>query len=244
VSAPTHAQAHVGNRPPSLEGVSLDPTDAVKVGQPVVAVPTARDPDGDAIHFRYEWRVNGQPAHEDHERFSTAGLHRGDRIQARVVASDGEAESPPFDSPAVSVANSPPQITSNPQQVQIQDGTYHYAVEARDPDGDSNLRYKLVKGPQGARIDPVMGEFTWQPTREQVGTHAVEVSVDDGHGGETHQTFELTVREALAKAGDDATAEPQPRRYNGRARAAAAAKAVEEQEQAAPQLQPPAAAQE
>jgi hypothetical protein len=245
MSAPAHAETHVGNRPPSLEGVTLDPPNSVKIGQPLVAVATARDPDGDPIHFRYEWRVNGQPVHEDGDHFSTAGLHRGDRIEARVVASDGQAETPPFDSAAVSVANSPPQITSNPQQVQIQDGTYHYSVEARDPDGDRGLRYKLIKGPAGARIDPVMGEFTWQPTRDQVGTHSIEVSVEDGHGGETHQTFELTVREALAKASDDSGAAPQPNRYNGRARAAAAAKKAEDElQQAPPQLQPPAAAQE
>jgi len=245
VSPPAHADAHVGNRAPSLEGVALDPASSVKIGEPVVAVATARDPDGDPIHFRYEWRVNGQPVHEDGERLSTAGLHRGDRISARVVASDGEGESPPFDSQPVSVANSAPLITSSPQQVQIQEGTYHYAVEARDPDGDHNLRYKLVKGPEGAHIDPVMGEFTWQPTRDQVGTHSIEVSVDDGHGGETHQTFELTVRDAVAKAGDDSSPDTTAKRYNGRARAAAAAKATEQQlQQAPPDLQPPAAAQE
>jgi len=244
-SAPAHAEARVGNRPPSMEGVSLDPPNSVKIGEPVVAVATARDPDGDSLRFRFEWRVNGQPVHAEGDHFPTAGLHRGDRIEARVVASDGEAESLPFDSGAVSVGNSPPQITSNPQQVEIQDGTYHYAVEARDPDGDRNLRYKLVKGPAGARIDPVVGEFTWQPTRDQVGTHSIEISVDDGHGAETHQTFELTVREAVAKAGDDSGAAAQSRHYNGRARAAAAAKAEDEKQQnAPPELQPPAAAQE
>ena len=245
-SAPATASTRVGNRPPALDNVALDPAESVRIGQPLVAVATARDPDGDAVHFRYEWRVNGQPTREDHERFATGALHRGDRVEVRVVASDGEAESPPVDSPAVQVANTAPEITSTPDTIQTSDGAFHYTVEARDPDGDRNLHYRLVKAPEGAHIDPLLGEFVWQPTREQVGTHAVEVAVEDGHGGETHQKFELTVRETVANAGaDDAGAAAKPRLYNGRARAAAAAKAAQEQEQQAPpQLQPPAAAQQ
>src|SRR5262249_8628627 len=245
-SPPASARTRVGDRPPLLEKVTLDPPDSVRIGQPLGAGPIAHDPDGDTVRFRYEWRVNGKPASEEHERFSTGSLKRGDKIEVRVVASDGDQETPPADSPAVQVANSAPQITSTPDTIQTSDGSFRYTVEARDPDGDVNLRYRLVKGPEGARIDPMLGEFVWQPTREQVGTHAVEVAVEDGHGGETHQKFELTVRESVANAGsDDAGAPAKPRLYNGRGRAAAAAKAEQEkQEQAPPQLQPPAAAQE
>jgi len=245
-SPPASARTRVGNRAPMLEKVVLDPPDSVRIGQPLVAVPIASDPDGDAIRYRYEWRVNGKPVSEERERFSTASLKRGDKIEVRVVAGDGDAESPPMDSPPVQVANSAPMITSTPDTIQTSDGAFRYTVEARDPDGDTNLRYRLVKGPQGAHVDPLLGEFVWQPSRDQVGTHEVEVAVEDGHGGETHQKFELTVRESVANAGsDDGSTPAKPRLYNSRARAAAAAKAEQEKQQnAPPELQPPAAAQE
>jgi hypothetical protein len=242
-SAPMRAEARVGNRPPVLVSIRLDPPDNVKIGKDVIAVPEARDPDGDPIRFRYEWRVNGKLVPGDRERLATNGLKRGDRIEARVVASDGDEQSPPSDSAPVAVANTPPQITSTPGRAASPDGVFRYTVEARDPDGDSNLRYRLASGPDGAHIDPVLGELVWQPTRDQVGTHPIEVVVDDGHGGETHQKFEVNVREVLAKqqdgGGDDAAAAPPARTgAYGRARAAAMKRQQEQQQQ---QAEPPAA---
>jgi hypothetical protein len=241
-SEPMHVRARVGNRPPVLTSVKLDPPDAVRIGKEVVAVPDAHDPDGDAIHFRYEWRVNGQPVRGDRERFATNGLHRGDHIEARVVASDGDEQSPPSDSPVVQVANTAPLITSTPPTSAGTDGSFRYAVEARDPDGDVNLRYRLGNAPAGAHIDPVMGEFTWKPTRDQVGTQTIEVVVEDGHGGETHQKFEVSVREVVANQGDEG-ASPQPKMVYGRARAAAQKKQQQQQDQEQEQApaEPPAA---
>ena len=86
------------------------------------------------------------------------------------------------------------------------DGVYRYAVEVADPDGDTNLRFKLTKAPEGARVDPVLGEITWQPTFAQTGTHAIEVVVSDGKGGEASQRFEVSVKEV----GGDAAAKPAP----------------------------------
>src|SRR5690606_16472747 len=93
-SEPARAEARVGNRPPALLGVHVEPAEGVKVGSELVAVAQARDADDDRVDFSFAWRVNGRPTEATGERFSTAGLKRGDTVQVRVVASDGEADTP------------------------------------------------------------------------------------------------------------------------------------------------------
>jgi hypothetical protein len=193
-SQPAVAAGRVGNRAPHLESVKLEPAEGVKVGGELVAVPLAEDPDGDGLRFATSWRVNGRAVEGSGERFSTAGLKRGDRVQARVTASDGDSETSPVDSDPVALGNSAPTITSTPSGVSA-DGRFRYAVEAEDPDGDRNLRYRLATGPEGAAVDPLLGEVTWSATGKDAGTHAFEVVVSDGHGGETKQRFEVAVKE-------------------------------------------------
>lgn len=203
-SVPAAAEGAVANRAPELVGVRIDPFEGVKIGTELVAVPDARDPDGDGVDFSYHWRVNGRPVEgATGERFSTSSLKRGDSIQVRVVASDGSAETPPLDSAPVLVGNSAPVITSLPGGVSA-DGEFRYAVQTSDPDGDRNLRFRLEQGPEGARMDPVLGEVAWSARRDHVGRHAFEVVVTDGHGGEVRQRFEVEVREVPRTAGDAA----------------------------------------
>lgn len=204
-SDPVHAQARVANRAPTLLGVRVDPAEGLKVGSELVAVPDGRDADGDTLSFSYSWRVNGRPVEAKGERFSTAQLARGDRVQVRAVASDGSAETPPLDSAPVVLGNSAPLITSTPGGVSA-DGAFRYAVQARDPDGDRNLRYRLEQGPPGAQVDAVIGEVSWTASRDSVGKHTFEVVVQDGQGGEARQRFDVEVREVPTTAGADAEA--------------------------------------
>lgn len=208
-SPPARDEARVANHAPELLGVRIEPFEGVKVGTELVAVPDARDPDEDGVDFRHRWRVNGRPVEgATGERFSTADLKRGDSVQVRVTATDGDAETPPLDSAPVLVGNSAPAIISTPGGVSA-DGGFHYAVQTSDPDGDRNLRFRLEQGPEGARVDPVLGEVSWSASRDHVGKHAFEVVVEDGHGGEARQRFEVDVREVprtAAGAGDDAAA--------------------------------------
>lgn len=194
-SEPVTASARVGNRPPELLGVRIESPEDVKVGTELVAVADGRDGDGDAVAFRYRWRVNGRLVEgSEGERFPTAALARGDQVQVRVTASDGETETAPLDSAPVVLGNSAPAITSTPGGVSA-DGNFHYALQASDPDGDRNLRYELAQGPEGARVDPLLGEVSWMASREHVGKHVFEVVVKDGQGGEARQRFEVDVRE-------------------------------------------------
>jgi hypothetical protein len=198
-SEPVWASVTVRNRRPVVTGIGLRPLAEVPLGEPVVATVAARDPDGDPLEFHYEWSVNDRPLPEEGDTLRTDRLRRGDAIRLRVVASDGTDESAPIPSGVVRVGNAHPEILSSPEGVSS-DGSFRYAVQARDPDGDRNLRYELRKGPEGMKVNRIDGRVTWQATPEQAGSHAVEIVVEDSEGARTVQAFELVVR----------VADPQP----------------------------------
>jgi hypothetical protein len=197
-SESVHASTEVANRRPVLENVALQPVGSVLPGQPASATPVASDPDGDAIEFRFRWTVNEVPVEEqDGASFDTAGLAPGDEIRVRVVGSDGESESDAAWSGVLLVGNAAPEIVSRPAAVAAGE-PFRYVVEARDPEGDRNLRYQLRKGPAGMSINPILGELHWQPRSDQAGVHPVEIAVEDSQGARAVQTFELTVGQPAA----------------------------------------------
>jgi hypothetical protein len=197
-SAELRESTTVANAPPVVLGLRVDPQEEVARGATVLVSPHALDADGDPLEFRYRWTVNGRPLAERGESLSTAGLRRGDEILVEVVASDGDAESPRFVSAPVHVGNAPPAIVSSPG-AGFEGGVFRYRLEARDPDGDRGLRYRLLSGPAGMTVDPVLGEVQWKPRRDQTGTHTVDVAVEDPSGGSGAQKFEVTVREVEAE---------------------------------------------
>ena len=192
------ARARVGNRPPVLSAVTLEPFGDVRAGKVITATPLAKDPDNDTLTFTYAWTINGSAAGRE-RTLDTKGLKRGDRIQATVVASDGSSESRETSSPVLMLGNSPPSITQLPAS-RSDDGTFQYTFVARDPDGDRNLRFFLERGPDGMRIDPITGVLTWTPSADQAGVHPVEVGVKDSKGEGSTFTFQLTVRADTAPA--------------------------------------------
>ncbi len=192
-SEPARASTTVANRRPVLENVALQPIGAVLPGEPALATPVARDPDGDAVEFRFRWTVNQARVDAPEEAsFATAGLAPGDEIRVQVVASDGESESDAVWSGVLLVGNAAPEIVSTPAAVALGE-PFRYSVEARDPEGDRSLRYQLRKGPEGMSMNPILGEVHWQPRPEQAGVHAVEIAVEDSRGARVVQVFELTV---------------------------------------------------
>lgn len=202
-SEPRTASSRVGNQPPLVTSVRLDPGDGFRAGETIVAVVDVEDPDGDPVELSHQWFVNGLPVERDgtEPRLATAGLKRGDLVAVRVVAEDEDDESDPVTTASIKVGNTAPEITSMPPAGVSEDGVYAYAVEAKDADGDRSLRFALATAPEGARIDPLLGELSWKPSFAQAGTHPIEVVVSDGKGGETKQRFEVTVRAVTETAG-------------------------------------------
>jgi len=206
-SASETARVRVGNQRPDLVAVALRPEGDVNRGKPLTAVPAASDPDGDALSFSYRWMVNGTPVDETGDTLDTSELKRGDTVRLRVVANDGDADSNAIESPELRVANASPAIKSSPPAFEG-DGSYRYAIEAVDPDGDRTLRYRLAHAPDGMTIDAVGGLIEWKPSAASAGKHTVEVVVDDLQGGSANQIFELSVAVQEPPKDDAKTAPP------------------------------------
>lgn len=185
------AETRVQNRAPRLRGIKLDPAGRITAGGRISVDPSADDPDGDALEFEFTWWVNDRMADEDGPVLSTADLRRGDKVRVRVVATDGDQESDPIESPEIEVVNAAPVIVSQPQDAD--GGGFRYSVKAEDPDGDRVLRFSLAEAPEGMRVDSISGLVEWTPAQGQQGTFPVEVVVDDRHGGTVSQRFELTI---------------------------------------------------
>ena len=135
--------------------------------------------------------------------FATDELRRGDRLQARVRVTDGEAWSPVAESMTLTLANRPPRILEPPALERMAGGV-RGTLEAEDPDGDRTLRFRVVAGPPGLGVDPVTGVMSFKPPPGTVGTQAVEIAVADAYGAESALRFELTISNA------ETAARPQP----------------------------------
>jgi hypothetical protein len=194
------AATTIRNRPPRLKGARLEPSGALPPGGEVNVQAEAEDPDGDAVTLEYAWVVNGATTQETGASLFTAGLQRGDRILARVTASDGDDTGGSWISPELVVGNTPPEVVSQPTPPG-EDGVFRYAVRAEDPDGDRVLRFRLGAAPEGMSVDPRRGLVEWKPAAEQAGRHRVELVVADAQGGETVHAFELVVDPPAAAGG-------------------------------------------
>lgn len=204
-SEPVTAQTLVGNTRPVIQSVVFDPLGTIHRGQPVSARPIAADPDGDALDYEYKWWVNDRELSSTSDRLDTSRLKRGDEVRVEVVATDGYSRSNAVRSQPIRVENSPPQIVSTPANAGDA-STYLYHVEAKDPDGDLRLRFRLEQAPPGMVIDPISGSLSWTPPADATGSFPVEVVVDDLQGGKTSQRFTVEIGEAPAKPAAQKTA--------------------------------------
>ena len=109
-----------------------------------------------------------------------------------VIASDGDSDSAPVQSPIWIAANTPPEIVSVPGEFSS-DGVFRYAVEVRDADGDRGVELRLEETPEGMSFDPASSTLSWAPNTDQSGVHTFSITADDGHGGVVRQQVEVRV---------------------------------------------------
>ncbi|MBD2491385.1 Ig-like domain-containing protein [Aulosira sp. FACHB-615] len=91
-----------------------------------------------------------------------------------------------------SAINSPPTFLSQPTTTAMAGQKFRYKPIASDPDGDP-VSYSLKVGPDGMVIDPTTGLISWVPTANDLGLHDVILSVADGRGEQTLQSFQIKV---------------------------------------------------
>ena len=102
--------------------------------------------------------------------------------------------------------NHAPVITSSPALQATAGFAYAYQVRAQDADGDT-LEFLLDQSPAGATIDAATGLLRWNATT--LGTHPIVVTARDNQGGETSQSFDLTVLDNLPNDPPEITSLPR-----------------------------------
>jgi hypothetical protein len=188
------APVEIANRPPRLAGIELLPKKP-SGGDNLVASPRAEDPEGDDIQFAYRWLKNGEPIPGmTAATLPAEALARGDEITVEVTPRDLIDEGSSAISQGVQIENAPPAITSSPTFEVTPPNRYAYQVRAEDADDDVPLRYELVEGPAGMKIDVVSGELTWQVPRNARGSYTIELAVSDPHGGIATQRYSIDIR--------------------------------------------------
>lgn len=180
------------NRAPIIESTPI--IDA-QSGRSYIYDVEARDPDGDQLDYqltvapsgmtidRQTGLIHWQPTMNDN------GSHV---VEVDVYDGRNGRENQVFSLSVWSfLPNRPPVFTSVPPVNTSVNASYEYLAKARDPDGDS-LSYSLLSGPDSLTIDS-SGLVNWNPLAGQVGTFAVALQVDDGHGGLATQSFQIQV---------------------------------------------------
>jgi hypothetical protein len=84
--------------------------------------------------------------------------------------------------------------------------TVQFKVSATDPDKDP-LTFSSPRLPAGANFDPSSGEFSWTPTKLQVGTHKVTIYVSDG---KDRSSVTITIKVIPAASNRSVPSSPPP----------------------------------
>ncbi|MEX0662005.1 MAG: putative Ig domain-containing protein [Balneolaceae bacterium] len=93
--------------------------------------------------------------------------------------------------------NAPPRFTPSRTISVVAEEDFQLEIEAFDPDGFNTdlIRYLGVDLPNGANLNEQTGEFNWEPSIRQVGTHSFQVIATDQFGAAASQNYELRVIE-------------------------------------------------
>jgi hypothetical protein len=197
------------NQAPDVHAVRIVPRRAT--GADTLMVDSnAGDRDGDAYELHYRWYINGQVVRDaTGASLQPGNAKRGDKVEVEVAASDGGGQGEWIRSPAVDIRNSAPVFRSRPSEASVGAGQYTYQIKTEDPDGDSPLRYSLLEGPPGLRVDLISGLVSWEVG--EGGSFPIRVSVSDPHGAQSEQDFTLTLAwedEPASPANDGAEEDP------------------------------------
>ena len=153
------------------------------------------DHDGDTVTFVYQWMVNGEPVVGQDEQFlATSHFRRGDRVQVAVTPYDGEEFGLTLRSAPIVIGNSSPEIVSDPP-AHLEGGTFRYAVQSVDVDGDP-VKFSLEgEAPAGLEIDPATGLIVWKPVMPKGEVSCVfQVVAEDPEGAKSVQQITLNYK--------------------------------------------------
>lgn len=191
------SSAGVGeNHPPEITSISIIYVSGNNPRGGLKAVAQTRDPDGDEVSFRYQWKRNGEKiigAVGDVLEWQDS-FKKGDKISVEITPYDGKNEGIWKSEGEFTIPNSPPRITSEPE-AKMEGGKFRYAVKAEDPDADP-IEFTLKDAPKGMSIDHKTGIITWDLNKKDAGEYRVEVIASDPEGAKSSQILTLTIPKA------------------------------------------------
>ncbi|AJQ96673.1 choice-of-anchor A family protein [Gynuella sunshinyii] len=178
----------------------VDPTNdeiSLQAGDVLSYQINASDPDNDELSYTLFTQIDGLIV-------SGSGLMSWQSSEdlaeqalvIKVGVSDGHGGSTTFQlilNIEAAEVNHTPSIVSQPTSPAIVGEEYRYDVVARDADGDT-LTFALITAPDGMTLSDA-GALHWTATSNQVGSHAISLSVSDGQATVT-QSYTLEVVEA------------------------------------------------
>jgi hypothetical protein len=177
----------IKNAPPEITRVKILP-EIFKPGDTLSVDVSGKDADGDEVAIAYEWSKNGEPAGKGKQL--EAPVKRGDKIAVMITPFDGEVNGA-----AVilrrEIKNMPPMIVED-NKFRFDGDSYIHHIKAADPDGDV-LTYSLKVAPAGMTINSSTGLIQWNILQDLNKKIPITVSVTDGNGGETSQSFTLEI---------------------------------------------------
>jgi hypothetical protein len=179
------------NSPPVIQEVWIEPKVAYVTDRLKASVKSS-DPDGDSINYTYQWKKNGEVFNEERSEFlERERFKKGDTIAVTVTPNDVESIGMPKKSEPVTIANSPPVITSSPP-TKPDGNIYTYQVKANDPDNDAVI-FGLKTAPKGMSIDKETGLLRWEIRKGDQRTHPIEIEASDSEGAKSIQRFTLSI---------------------------------------------------
>lgn len=198
--AQTSVAVIIADTPPTLASVTLGPVGATSDSTLIATPSGAADLDGDAVSFRYAWRVNGAPVSGTGSSRVATSFVRGDSVVAEVTPFDGTLTGAPIASAPLVLGNSAPVIQGLVWTPVHANAFEDLSVEATvlDRDGDLPvLHYRwTVNGAAAGTDSPLLTRQAYA----RGDSVAVTVDADDGHGGADSAQATTTIGDAAPSA--------------------------------------------
>ena len=184
------------NNPPVISGA---PPTTVEAGQAYAFLPSATDPDGQALTYSVANRPSWASFNTSTGRLSgiPTAAQAGSYINVSISVSDGAAQAslPPF-TIVVSAPNQPPVISGSPATSVNVGQAYAFTPTASDPEGQP-LTFSVANRPSWASFNTSTGRLSGTPAAANAGSYAgIVISVSDGSASTSLPSFTLAVQAA------------------------------------------------
>jgi len=179
------------NALPAVADVRMEPQAPIS-GSTVRAVTQGQDADGDSLKFNYRWYVNDLPVAGESESLVLQGVRKGAWVHVSATPNDGFADGAWKESSRYQVVNALPVVKSPVPTTIPPSMMLRHTIVAEDPDGDP-MTFTLSKEPPGMILKG--STIEWLVPESAIGTRVeVVVTITDGDGGQTVQTFAMTIQ--------------------------------------------------